>query len=390
MEKFKRFTDPPSGINPYVPRLQASAVARVSTFVCFPLRPVLALPFVVLLFVADFLVLVLRLVGLTVVANAVVGPPRAFLLRGLLWAMAGLALKRRCFPPRPFAGAAAAADALPGTVAATDEPPVPKPGDVVLCNCQSTVDVLALEALFPEKAVPFRFVFPKRAEGSTEKIAFTQCTSVWAAMSHVAHMSRAADTMAAGDGSVSDTPVAAPTPLSKVFQQPVAAPAGGAQMVTPFSLCNADLVPLQERALADGVALVVFAEGVTTNGRGLLAFPSIRCRERLHLVTLQYDASSVPTVVPASLMSDLFRMPMGGSALGLLGMPSGCHGTIVRPSVVPPAQTVFSPVWSNDVRSVMCRAACSHNSQVLCKALSVSVDEKHAFQKHWKQTFSRA
>jgi hypothetical protein len=152
---------------------------------------------------------------------------------------------------------------------------------------------------------------------------------------------------------------------------------------------NFDVSGLQEQAKRRGTVIVLFAEGTATNGRGLLQMPSIRCDSILHVIGLSYTSTNVQCPIATDAVSFIFRATSGLSPLGLLASPTECRTTQLRPSSVPPPQTVFSTMWTEEVRTAMAKAVGSRDKSVVFSALQTgSLVEKAAFVEHWNTTMS--
>ena len=134
-----------------------------------------------------------------------------------------------------------------------------------------------------------------------------------------------------------------------------------------------------------GSIVVFFPEGNTTNGRGILAIPCVRCDDRMHVVSIHYTDPNISTPLPTDWLSFFYRASCG-LTLGMASAPITCRLTQLRPSSVPPANTVYSTVWSDDLRTAISKSITSRDVQAICKPLACTQMDKIAFYEHWDAT----
>jgi hypothetical protein len=370
MEKFKRFTDRATGVNPFTPRYNSTAASRIVNGFFLPIRVVLAVLVFALILLVQPLTMLLRSVGLAALSVALPGPLLVYLHRTLLGLLFHVVLDRSWYPAKPSASAFDLNPTLAGEgtaagkkIKATDDTSgTPKPGDVIVANLQSPLDALVLEALYPTGTSAFQYVFPQfQQDSETKKVSLTPVVKYGkiAAMNYI--FSGCA---------------------SEVTQKQLEV--AGASAIANFNL---DVSGLQAIAKKQGAVLVLFAEGTPTNGRGLLQMPCVRCESTLHLVGLSYTSPNVTLPLASDFFSFVYR---ASSGLGVLGMFSGlttCRVTQVRPSSIPPPQSVFSTMWSEEVRTVLSKGISARDRAQPCLALqSGSLIEKQAFYEHWEAT----
>ncbi|RNF09359.1 acyltransferase [Trypanosoma rangeli] len=364
MEKYRKFADAATGINPFALVRSPTTLSLVIAAALFPLRLAGALLLLLpLLFVLDVLVYAFFLVpGMSCVSRLLLAPCQRGLLRGLLFAGGNLGLTRES--PKTVAMAnAAGRDAAPAA------------GDVVVVNMQSPWDMCVLEVagLLPRCIVAF---YVGGAATTTTAGASAKKTD--------------------DDGSSSDgLLVVGPSPLQRwhvwwhiygtgtvEFLRAAAACGGSGAGNSGHNGSVVHLTRLQQRCERLGVPLIFFPEGSCTNGKGMLITAPLRTRtapRRVFVAAIDYDTTAVHTVLrPRRLLSFLFSMSasLHGSHDPAWYSPPFPVATL-RMAVLtasPPTATGegdTAVVWeSAKVRQALCAASRSR------RALAVGLREK--------------
>lgn len=327
MEKYKKFTDAATGINPFI---QPAAPSVFRYLFAVPLLPVVLL---VLLFGELIIVSLETLHAL----SALLGLSGALRILSIPLMYAVTRAQLLCL----YTGTVKYS-VSPASGKETDLPTLQN-GDVVIVNLQSPLDVLALLATFP--GTHFMYVFP----------APLKETSQWA-KSWTLHRYAAFAKIASG----------AP---QRVQDNAVIAP-------------HIDLSGLQRQAKTLGRVVCFFAEGTTSNGRGVLQLPyGLQMDGQPTIVGLTYSCDGVVTSTPVSLFKYVWR------TVAITAMHwNRVDVTALRPSTVPPApSSEASREWSLSIQHGVAKAASfqrlTHKS---CKPLARTVLEKPDFIEQWK------
>jgi 1-acyl-sn-glycerol-3-phosphate acyltransferase len=343
MEKYKRFTDAATGINPFVPHgtspsLLKQVVAAALAMLVIPVVAVCYLGYVLFgVFPYQFL-------------GGVVSPLHGILSKlfsriacaFIAWAKINVV----AYPPRP--------STLSTTKTKSDEIDVPSPGDIIFANCQSPLDPLALQCAFPWR--PLTFVFPHvTASGANDTEAITQCNSVIAAAQTMMTLTEPALT----------------------FEPDVGA--------APSVLRCFDFTHLQQRAKRQGRVVVVFAEGTTTNGKGVLRLPAVACDANATLFTaaIAYSNMSHPSPLfeKTPFIVWLIRACMASSIFNV----SAVDVAVTRPSHRPPLPITFSPEWSSSLQAKLCQAiSFNYPTDRPCKPVASTAFDKQRFLCQWE------
>jgi hypothetical protein len=353
MEKFRRFGDVATGVNPFVsptPKLSLAALALA------PLRIICVVVVSIVLFVVDSLAVGLRVLGLATVDEVTL--PRVTTVLRRLWmrALASLAVQCSAFPARP---------------AAPHDIVVPVSwGDVVLANLVSPFDAMLAE----EVAHPYRPMFVFVAHSCRASQPEITCldfgpTQRWRAMKFIFKM----------------------TERSGRFIDISAKESGE---LNPAASLPIDLADIIKRAKATRSVAVVFAEGATSNGKGILPFPALFCSAQpashaLHLANFKYSSPRYVRVID-DVPWWVFALAAGGSRL-FFGEAAAI--TAARPSALslisnsseaslklrlPPLPSME---WTQAVRERL--AAVSGGG---CRAVAVGVLQKRAYAAYWQQS----
>ncbi|ESL10599.1 hypothetical protein TRSC58_01665 [Trypanosoma rangeli SC58] len=362
MEKYRKFADAATGINPFALVRSPTTISLVIAAALFPLRLTGALLLLLLLFVLDVLAYAFFLVpGMSCVSRLLLAPCQRGLLRGLLFAGGNLSLTRES--PKTVAMAnAAGGDAAPAA------------GDVVVVNMQSPWDMCVLEVagLLPLCIVAF-------------------------------YVGGAATTAIAGasakktddDGSSDGLLVVGPSPLQRwrvwwhiygtgtvEFLRAAAACGGSGAGNSGHNESVVHLTTLQQRCERLGVPLIFFPEGSCTNGKGMLLTAPLQTRatpRRVFVAAIDYDTTAVHTVLrPRRLLSFFFSMsaPLHGSRDPAWYSPPFPVATLrmaVLTASLPTAtgEDDTAVVWeSAKVRQALCAASRSR------RALAIGLHEK--------------
>jgi hypothetical protein len=324
MEKYRKFTDAATGINPFVPHPAPSAARKLFALVLAPFHGAFLLAFALLLAAVDGALLAANAAGLDF-ANAALSPLTWFLSHAMVLLISCSNTRASAFPPK---ASTLAGRAVPDGVRA------PAAGDVVFANHQTPLDVLVLQRAFPARRLMFAFPQPGGA-------ACVLTTSKLAAM-----------------------------------QQVLAPAAAGAGAL--------NLVQAQRRAKEQGCVLVSFPEGVTTNGGGMLRLPNIECLGAVHLAAVTYSNPSAAMSVLPTRSVVMWML----STLSRLAHVRVNHVdvAVVRPSGVPPVAAAGSAEFSEAVQAKIGAAASYHRFvDKQCRPLALTAADKVRFLEQWAQ-----
>ncbi|EAN80200.1 uncharacterized protein TEOVI_000911100 [Trypanosoma equiperdum] len=344
MEKYRKFGDAATGINPFISMKTPTAFSTLFAAVLFPVRCVIAVVIMSLLFLVDtFNYLFYLLPGLSSLSHLLFGGLQRGLLRGLLFSLGNVSIARV-----PTSGSLS-----------------PSAGDVVVANLQSVWDMCVIEVA--EQIPLFVAAFyggkagssPEKSKKDEDGTLFVMKPSPlqrWRVWWHIYNTGTS-------------------TFLSTVADDSSNAHSGEALPI--------DITLLQRRCHRLGVPLVLFAEGSCTNGKGMLNISPIRVGvtpARLLVSALSYDTAALHTVVrPHSVLSYLFSMSASlyGSRDPAWYSPQFPTATARLASVGtdPPAEAVEGVVVveGTKVRQVLCGI-----SRPRC-ALNVGLREKRRF-----------
>lgn len=278
MEKFHKFGDAATGIQPFITVVDPTRVGRLVAMLVFPLRLLVAAVLLLLLTATDLVAYLLYVCFLSLLGRLVVAPLQRLWLRGLMLVLGHVRVQRD-------AGAAA-------RTRRESRPPLrvqPGAGEVLFCNLQSPWDPAIVEMTL---RLPYYTVVlpPGGAAGSLGVVQpgpFHRW-QVWRAL-------RQSNTRA--------------------YLQRAAAQDG----------VTLDLCSLQT---ASSVPLLVFAEGTCSNGKGILSMPPLLVRGpsdscRVPVADITYDTPAIATAVTTGhwVLGDLFRM---GTLLWGTASPAWC------------------------------------------------------------------
>jgi 1-acyl-sn-glycerol-3-phosphate acyltransferase len=343
MEKYKRFTDPATGINPFVPAVRPASSWRVGlACVLTPISLLLVAVFYLcylLLGAVPFAILGGLAAPLHAVAVTIFG-------RLSLLLLAGAKVNRGAYPPRPS-----------NLSRQSDEVNAPAAGDVLFVNCQSPLDALALQCAFPSR--PMTFVYP-RVTASPQELpdsrALRVLRSVPAAMVAALTLTDAADNFEVEPGT------------------------------TPPSLRPVDLAPAQSQAKRQGRVLAVFAEGATTNGRGVLRLAPVACGggSGLHVAGVAYGNPAHTAPVTANPSSGIVQWLVHECAAASLRSLATVDVAAVRPSHRPPVPSTFSTEWATTLQTKLGQAVSFNRStDQPCRPLASTAFDKQRFLCQW-------
>ena len=305
MEKYKRFTDAATGINPFVPLPRpSSVVATTVALVVAPLATLIGLLFLAVQVLLDELFVVFHAMFLGPVFGPLLyAPLTALCTRVCLLCFAHAFLRRHCYPPRAAVGR-------------QDEPTAPAAGDVVFVNCQSALDALTAQAAFPAR--PLLFAAPHFATADGPHVG------VWSTRSKVAAMAWILRR-------------AAPPAVVKIDDAKV------------------DFTATQAAAKKAGLVVAAFAEGATSNGKGVLRLPQVLCAGAVHVAPATYANGAHTAPVPGQL--GWLRALLRASANAVFS-PTGnrVDVTLLRPSMLPYVPTLHTAEWTAALQGKLCCA----------------------------------
>lgn len=346
MEKYKRFTDGPTGINPFTgPATEAPTTARlvIAWVIAVPL---LALPLLLVLALYVVLTVLTTLLPLSFIALPLRWLCMKLCVAPLLWMFSWSTLSRTTYPAQKSSLSARGDDGVQ----------TPSPGDVILVNCQSPLDVLAVQLAYPR--YPLTYCFPSVAHalgtetGPTNDVdAIRREPGVFRAMTFMLSW-------------------AAPSPM---IEKPTN---------LPPTRCF-DMTINQLSAEKAGRVLVLFAEGASSNGRGILSIPPLMFSKahKMHIAALSYSnprhalvlphGGSLPSWLVKCLSQSLFRS-------------ASIDVASVRSTSNPSFPAAFSAEWSSALQSRLALAA-SFNRSVdsPCRALATTATDKRFFLAYW-------
>ncbi|EAN93251.1 hypothetical protein C3747_128g12 [Trypanosoma cruzi] len=291
MEKYRKYGDAATGINPFVLMRTPTTFSVVVAAVLFPLRLTGALLFLTALVVLDVVAYFFFLIpGMSCVSWCLLAPCQRELLRCLLFALGNVGITRAS--PRATAVAnAAGGDATPVA------------GDVVVVNMQSVWDMCVLEVAGRLPLCVVAFYIGGAAGANSGGDANKKKTDHdsrhdtllvmepspfqrWRVWWHIYHTGSLEFLRAAAGGDCGDY---------KSNTEPVL-----------------HLAALQQRCERIGVPIVLFAEGSCTNGKGMLRTSPLWVRtapRRVFVCAVDYDTTAVHTVLrPHRLLSFIFLM----------------------------------------------------------------------------------
>ena len=337
MEKYRRFADAATGINPFVAKVGigsgagvVAASSGIGTFqssniaphflvtglayLFFPIRIIVIAALALVLFILEAIGEGLRRIGLqTVVGDFTTTPLALLTARALLAVCAALSVRRRTYPLRksPSVTIGNGAEAIDGAVL------TPLAGDVVISNLVTPFDWMALQA-----ATPLRpwLLTPTAKAMETNGVTENAWRVPSALVAFVCHHKE--------PRLVSFPP--GPLQRWRVFlyilsttkKEYLAEGAVGPSLVV-------DVSGLQATAKALGVPLVVFPEGTTSSGQTMLACgglvmntannnasssaassfdtaaessssPSSAQQHRTHIISLSYESAVPAKVIESS------------------------------------------------------------------------------------------
>jgi hypothetical protein len=385
MEKFRKWGDAATGINPFVyPADTLPAVTRiVQVWLLFPVRLALAVILLLLLFILDTLAHTLRVVYLGMLARYTFTPLGSFVARVVLFLLGGgLTSRFRILPPKPQP-VAGRDDALAA----------PKAGDLILCNLLSPLDVLAIRCALPtvfsgasewagalERGAIFAFYDPLGGARGAPIADF--CPSpfqLWKAARFIRHLAKP----------------------EVILRMEHSVPSSSLSEVPPLPVDA-----LQRRAVRLGIPVILFAEGTTSNGRAIMPFPRLQISTRqatskaapqqIYLSAVHYphapaaacvlDKSSTPLPFLSNCCA---RNEMGSQATWTIARPSAAMDMSVYVNGADAATatdyTTTAP-WLLDCRSRMCALVQYRNPGVVCKPVTAGVHEKVGFVKQFLET----
>lgn len=351
MEKFKRHADAATGVNPFVTTEQPGAVSVGLQCLLFPFRMLVAAVLAVVILILEMPLHAMRKIGLGAVAAVVLHPVLALLVRLQLLAACNMLVLSKPFPPRPSASVCGS-----GPSARDDAQGSPRPGEVVVCNMQSPLDLLAIMSLGVAGgwSMPTCLVAFPLPDGTTMEMKPSPFQKL-KVLRHVLWTGAEA--------------------FFRIAEQRSQRGGDGALRI--------DVALLQQRARRMRCPLLYFAEGTCGNGRGLLAFPTFACEGPLHLVALHYSSQQVHTVTKDRAMGgSKFLFRIGAGVRGLFGFQT-CTALLLRSSGVPAADATYSDAWANALRSKLCAALTAQDSRSGCKPVASGFAQKGAFVRHW-------
>nr|CCD17698.1 unnamed protein product [Trypanosoma congolense IL3000] len=267
MEKYRKFGDASTGINPFISMQTPTTISMVVSAFVFPLRCVFAVGFVLLLLVVDaFAYLFFVVPGLSFVSHQLIAKLQRLLVRCLLFGLGNICVVQ---------------GDTPRLVA-------PSAGDVVVANLQSVWDMFVIEVAgrLPLFVVAFYAggAVPPRSTGKKEVgsliVMEPSPLQRWRVWWHIYNTGSLAFLRAAASGDGGTVPL--------------------------------DVTALQKRYRRLGVPLVLFAEGTCSNGKGVLSTSPLVVGAppaRMVASAVDYDTAALHTVVrPRNVFVHLFSM----------------------------------------------------------------------------------
>jgi hypothetical protein len=350
MEKYKRFTDVATGINPFTgpSTSDPSLPRRLIAALLFPFAFFIALICGFCFFALRTIAYVLWSAGLTVIATPLHWIAVKTFVSVLYGGFAFGRITSNLYP------AVRSSLSTKNDVASR-----PAPGDVIIVNSQSPLDILALQMAYPATAL--QFCFPTVAvvlPGDTtrtdlpDREAIVTHLNLANAMSYVLQWSRPS-----------------PSPDRPPSLPPVR---------------DFDISATQRQARKSGTVVVFFAEGTTTNGRGILSLPRmmLESSQQLHIAALSYTNAYHALVLPSG--SGLLAWSFRCLAVSL-GRQGGVDVAIVRPSHIPPLPSAFNAEWSSALQSRLALAASFNRPlDTPCRPLASTATDKRFFLAYWR------
>ena len=332
MEKYSRHKDVATSINPFVPPAESVCFPTRLTTVAWVARLVPAAVRFMLFFLCVCLIEVVIAfdegcvpLHLHYVTRPLLYRPLMMLLtRVALWLGASTAVATHFFPN---------ARAASGNRDDVSAPWPPQPGDAIICNLQSPLDVLVLLGLSTSQ--PLTFVFPNddgSAAGTQSQLRSFR--SVVRAMNFVC---RIADCRGKRKSN------------------------GAASAESGYDLS------FRQRACRDraATAMVFFPEETTTNGRGMLRFCLFRVDPSPSVPSSQYSRTAGSNELP--LVAAL------SYSLSSTGGESGCYCAVIPPT----GSQCWSVLWNGILRCSLNVARCRVRADVAVvrpSHLGVSLD----------------
>jgi hypothetical protein len=339
MEKYRKFGDAATGVNPFIFTHKPTLLSTAAAALLFPLRCVLGLLLCLLLFVVDLLMHSARKFFIAgIVTPYLLFPLQSVLSQLFLFSMCNLLVRQRVFPRIGPSG---------GSVNG------PAAGDVLLCNMQSPLDV---------------FVLLGTGGLSSWRMPYCYVAYFCHNAPHVVHFG--------------------PNPFQRwktLFHVLYSTTRGYlVNTVAETETLTVDLTSVQRQALKLGVPVVFFAEGTTTNGRGVLQFPTVKLLSpRVFLVSLRYTSPALNAIID--------NITCGGKILfswsALIGsgdsplFPEALVTLHKDPVLVSsgPEGAVLTKADALDVREKLANGVSYGNRNVVCVPLQLQGRNKHDF-----------
>jgi hypothetical protein len=357
MEKYRKFGDAATGVNPFIFKHNATILSTVLAVVFFPFRLVLALIIALLLFVVDMGLHSARKFFIAgIVTPYLLFPLQSLLGQLFLLAIGNVTVSQRVFPRQAGPQGQLSAGVLPG------------PGDVIMCNMQSPLDVTVLLATGGLSAlrIPYMHVafFCHNAPHivSVGPNPFQR----WKAMFHVMYSAsrRYLATAAASD-------------VEKV---------------------TVDLTSVQRQALKLGIPVLLFGEGTTTNGHGILQLPAAKLlTPRVFVVSLRYTSPALPCIID-HIRSTIMVLFSWSALLGSNYSPTfpaaivTFHKDTVAAAVSGVSEGdgtyVLGRSAANEIRERMASGVSYGNRNVVCVPVQLQGRNKHEFAEYY-HTFGK-
>lgn len=354
MEKFRKHSDAATGINPFVPGAlpPLSYVALPLWILLVPIRVVLLLLLTVILFLLDVTMHFLRIAALgRFVAAPIVFPLTVYVGQAFLFCLTGISSKVRLLTPKPSA-----------LSPEKDGIRSPKPGDLVLANLVTPLDAFLLSTTQFSR------------NGDHWGMPFSLIGIYSPVQPHLA--------------------VFGPSPLQRwkvlrhilwCTEDSFLLKCANAPRVEDVAL---EIAPVQARGRQLGIPILLFPEGTTTNGKGILQWAQkMQCdpSQTVSLVSVTYTggiATQRVTSSMTSLTSWILR--------SWLQAPSTVFVTLARPGNGPlPLESngAQDADWVLDTRQRMAYAAeFRHAGDHVCKVVKLQCHEKAAFALHFRET----
>ena len=342
MEKYRKFGDAATGVNPFVFTHKPTIVSNVLAAVLFPFRLLIGLVLALLLLLTDFLLQAARNFFIAPLLTPYVLHPLQSLIGQLfLFVMANLQVKQRVFPKLGSAGA----------------PPSPRSGDVVLCNMQSPLDIFVLLATGGLSAWKMPYCIAAFFCHNQPYVVHFGPNPFqrWQVLRHVLYSTTRSYLQSAVDDTESVV---------------------------------VDLTALQRQAAKLGVPILLFPEGTTTNGRGVLLFPKLKIvaagagtTPQVHLLSLRYTSPSLNVIID-SYKSWLGVIYSWSSLVGNSAFPSFPEALVTlhkQPVEMGDDSSSGSTSWTRDVREKIAQGVSYGNRNIVCLPVSLQGKHKHDF-----------